>query len=69
MSARDNFEKAVQLGPLARLRLRAEVLLQYGDAGTMPLTPAEREQLERITASPKDDDDVFLGGFDRFLEE
>lgn len=68
MSAMDNFKTATQLGSLAKLRLRAEVLLEYANAGSIPLTPPEREQLERITAAPNEDDSEFLGSFDQFFE-
>jgi hypothetical protein len=52
------------------LRLRAEVLLKYDDEERIPkLTPQEREELERITAAPKDEDRDYLGSFDRHIEE
>lgn len=63
------FEAARKIGPLALLRLRAEVLLKHGDNGVVPLTIEERAQLERIAVVPNRDDVEFLGTFDRFLEE
>jgi hypothetical protein len=59
------FERARQLGPLALLRLRAEVLLENAD---VPLTAEERETLDRIAVSPELEDKDFLDGFDRYLD-
>ena len=60
---------ASRLGPLALLRLRAEVVLRYGDSGNIPLTPAERETLNRIAVAPVGEDKGFLDGFDRYYEQ
>jgi len=54
---------------MACLRLRAEILLEYADEGEIPLTPDERETLERICVAPAEQDREFLGGFDRYMEE
>jgi hypothetical protein len=67
----DDWERlllAIELGELARLRLRAECLLEMGDRGEVPLTDAVRERLHRIAVAPDEDDRIFLDGFDRFLE-
>jgi len=66
---RQRFETARKIGRPALLRLRAEVLLEHGDDGTIPLSADERQQLERIAVNPSDDDTEFLGRFDRFYEE
>ena len=60
---------AARLGPMACLRLRAEVLLNRGNRAEVPITFREREVLERIAAAPKEEDREFLGGFDKYLEE
>lgn len=64
----ERMKQASRLGPLARLRLRAEVLLVYGERGTVPLTADQQEELERISAAPKLEDRDFLGQFDQYLE-
>jgi len=67
--ARRRNDVAMRLGKPAMLRLRAEVLLQHGADGRLPLTQAERERLDRIALDPRDGDDAFLGGFDWFYEQ
>jgi hypothetical protein len=65
-----DFRLACRLGPNALLRLRAEVLLQYLEAGEVTATEAEHERLLRICVAPNGDDDrEFLGGFDVQLEK
>jgi hypothetical protein len=59
------FEQAMRLGPLAMLRVRAEVLLE----GDYPLTDAEREEISRIAVAPKESDGEYLGRFDCSFEE
>jgi hypothetical protein len=39
----DQFNQAARLGPLARLRLRAEVLLHHAADGLIPLTEVEAD--------------------------
>ena len=56
-------DEAIRLGPLARFRLRDEVLLESTGLEP-PLTNAEREELERITVNPRDEDEAYLGSFD-----
>jgi hypothetical protein len=63
------FEQAIKLGPMARLRLRAEILLEYAANGEIALTPADLERLDRITVAPRPEDAPFLAAFDRYLEE
>lgn len=58
------FELARRLGPMALLRLRAEVLIEYADQGRITLTDAERPEVERITVAPRLEDRDFLGSFD-----
>jgi hypothetical protein len=58
------FEQARKLGPLALLRLRAEVLLRTGH----PFRPDELEELERIAAAPHEEDGDYLGAFDFVFE-
>jgi len=58
---------AFKLGPMARFRLRAEILLESANEGAIPITPDERERLERICIAPTTDDEAFLGSFDRHL--
>jgi hypothetical protein len=60
---------AVKLGETARLRLRAECLLERD--GEIPLDDFERAELDRIAVAPTKDDRIFLDGFDlnRFLED
>jgi hypothetical protein len=65
-----DFRLARRLGPNALLRLRAEVLLQYLEAGEVTATEEERERLLRICVAPNGDDDrAFLGDFDPQLEK
>lgn len=63
------FELARRLGPLAMIRLRAEILLEYADNGTIPLADAERNELDRIAVVPSADDLPFLASFDRYLTD
>ena len=57
--------QARRLGPLALLRLRAELLLERDDHDLRPpLTAAERAELEGITVAPREDDRDWLNGFD-----
>jgi hypothetical protein len=65
----DRFRRQVRLGPLALMRLRAEVLLSYAADDTIPLTAAEHEELERIAVAPKAEDSAFLASFDRYLTD
>ena len=58
---------ALLLGPLAVLRLRAEVLLELSASRKVPLTEAEREELDRIAVVPSRDDEAWLGRFDAYL--
>jgi hypothetical protein len=51
--------QARQLGPLATYRLRAELLLEKRDLEPA-LSDSEREELERIAASPRKTDLVYL---------
>jgi hypothetical protein len=62
----DRFNKAKQLGAMALLRLRAEVLIGNADAdtGNFSLTTDERDKLERIAVAPNSDDREFLNSFD-----
>jgi hypothetical protein len=67
----DDWERlllAIELGELARLRLRAECLLEMGYRGEVPLTDAVNERLHRIAVAPAEDDRIFLDGFDRYLD-
>jgi hypothetical protein len=61
---RERFERAITLGKLTLLRLRAETLLDYADEGKIAVTPEERDELERISIAAKPRDRVFLGDFD-----
>jgi hypothetical protein len=65
----DRFDQARWLGPLALLRLRAEVLLQHAAEGTIPLTEAEAERLHRIALMSIPEDAAFLATFDRYYED
>ena len=58
---------ALLLGPLAVLRLRAEVLLELSASRKVPLTEAEREELDRIAVVPLRHDEAWLGRFDVYL--
>ena len=60
---------ALLLGPLAVLRLRAEVLLELSASRKVPLTEAEREELDRIAVVPSRDDEAWLGRFDAYLAD
>lgn len=63
--------QAFELGPLARLRLRAECLLERiadKQQGLVTLSQADIDQLDRIAVAPKVDDAKFLGGFDWIYE-
>src|SRR5262249_21765032 len=64
------FRQFEELGPLARLRYRAEVLLRRLDDEEHPVevSDADREELERITVAPREDDEEFLGRFDYIYE-
>jgi hypothetical protein len=72
MMSRYRFEQAIKLGPLARYRLRAEVLLErINKPGRQPLvqiSPEDCELLHRIASTPKEGDDVLLGRFDYIYE-
>lgn len=59
------FALALKLGPLALLRLRAEVLLNLPHEFTLQ----ERERLERIAAAPITEDHSWLGEYDYLFEE
>lgn len=65
------FKQAMALGPLALLRLRAEVLLQRIDDAQRPvkISDEQREQLDRIASAPQLNDSEFLGSFDYIYEE
>jgi hypothetical protein len=65
----DQFERALKLGPLALLRLRAEFLLEHGDTGTIPLSQVERERLDHIAVNASLNDRAFLDSFDARLAE
>jgi hypothetical protein len=65
----DRFDKAVRLGRMALLRLRAEVLISNADMGNFSLTGDEREELERIAVAPNPNDKEFLNTFDRYYED
>jgi hypothetical protein len=60
----ERFHQARKMGPLALIRLRAEVLLGRADAFTDPLIREHREELERIATVPKLEDRDFLAQFD-----
>jgi hypothetical protein len=60
---------AIQLGETALLRLRAECLLERADAGEIPMTEAERDELDRIAVAPVEHDRAFLTGFNDRLED
>jgi len=73
--ARDLWERrierlrvAIRLGKTALLRLRAECLLERADGGEIPLTDAERDELDRIAVAPAEGDLAFLNGFDRLFK-
>jgi hypothetical protein len=61
------FSQALKLGPLALIRLRAEVLLDWFGEGE--LADDKREELLRIASTPKPEDREFLGRFDFIFEE
>jgi hypothetical protein len=68
----DKMRQAFALGPLAGLRLRAEVLLERLDDPTMrPVTvsPEIREELHRIASAPNLEDEHFLRTFDAIYEQ
>jgi hypothetical protein len=65
----DRFSQALREGPMALLKLRAEVLLEHEAEWTIPLTDGERARLRRIATEPAEEDREFLGTFDRFYEE
>jgi hypothetical protein len=54
---RQRLFEARRLGPLATYRLRAELLLEKPD---LELSNIEREELERIAASPRKNDLAYL---------
>jgi hypothetical protein len=58
--------QARRLGPLALLRLRAEILLGRIDdhQHQVTVTAEERERLVRVASAPRLEDREFLGGFD-----
>jgi hypothetical protein len=58
---------ALRLGPLAVLRLRAEVLLELSSSRKVSLSGVEREELDRIAVVPSQDDEAWLGRFDAYL--
>jgi hypothetical protein len=45
----DRLRIAIQLGSLAKLRLRAEVLLEDNEAGLISLSPAESFMLFQVS--------------------
>jgi len=64
MNDTDRFDLALKLGPLALLRLRAEVLLERINDPQKPpvtITDEQREELARIASAPQLDDRAFLG--------
>jgi hypothetical protein len=66
---RTRFELAVALGPLARMRLRAEILLERASNGELPLTDAQHDALDRIAVAPTAADMPFLASFDPFIAD
>lgn len=61
----NRFQQAWELGPMALLRLRAEVLLDH----PYPLSEADRGQLERIAVEPREGDREWLNQFDFIFEK
>jgi hypothetical protein len=55
-----DFDRAFALGPLALLRLRAEVLLKREAEGEFALSPEVRQRLEDIAVTPKRADQQFI---------
>jgi hypothetical protein len=63
------FETEASLGPLVMLRQRAETLRRMADLGLFTISKDEREELNRIAATCKEDDRGFLRGFEeRFMQ-
>ena len=62
--------QALNLGALAPLRLRAELLLERIENPGDPVsaTSDEREELARIASAPEEEDYEFLGHFDYVYE-
>jgi hypothetical protein len=60
MGSMSDFEAAFALGPLALLRLRAEILLRREAAGEFALPPGVRQRLEDIAVTPKREDQQFI---------
>jgi hypothetical protein len=60
----ERFNQARKMGPLALIRLRAEVILGRPDAFDHYLIREHREELERIATVPKLEDRDFLAQFD-----
>jgi hypothetical protein len=69
MTSFDRFTLARSLGPLALLRLRAEVLLEHASRDRVDVTAGELGVLERIAVAPTPDDREFLGTFDDRLPD
>src|SRR5262249_21149799 len=66
----DRMGQAIAAGPLAVLRLRAEVLLERIDDEQHPdVSVEEREELARIASAPRLEDCEFLGSFDYLIDE
>jgi hypothetical protein len=63
------YREALAIGPLALLQLRADWLLRHAEMGEIKITAAEREELERIVASPGDDSWWLGSTFDDRLDE
>jgi hypothetical protein len=59
----ERFKQAQKLGPLALIRLRAEVLLERDN-----IVPQDHEELVRIATEPKLDDCEYLVNFDHLFE-
>jgi hypothetical protein len=58
------FRLAARLGPLALLRLRAEVILERETKGKIWLTPEQHETLDRIAVAPHRKDADYLAKLD-----
>jgi hypothetical protein len=64
------YGQALAAGPLALLQLRADWILRHADTGEVEITEEEKEDLERIAASPRDGDGFWLSyEYDNRLDE
>jgi hypothetical protein len=62
------FDTAVKLGPMAVLRVRAEVALECADGGTFTISDEERQVLDHIAVAADESDREFLKYYDRYYE-